>query len=127
MSLLETLVLVTNGYRPTQDYSRFVTWVNILNDPEFVSEIYSHEQYDVFGFLPDGVEFRYEDVVQTIMDLFNTDPKKIALLYTPCGAYFINKRVIPLNMRIESIDQLQDYIFSNGLRSIKAENDIFIL
>ena len=35
--MLETVVLVTNGYRPDQDYERMATWINILGSPEFIA------------------------------------------------------------------------------------------
>lgn len=125
MSVLETVVITTNGYRPTQTHSRLVTWINILDDPEFTSEIYSHPEYDIFGFLPNGIEFSNDEIVSRIVNLFNQEDSKIALIYADCGAYFINKRIVPIDMKIESIEQLNKFIFDNELRSIKTENNIF--
>ena len=123
--MLETVVLVTDGSRPDQDYERMATWINILGSPEFIATLYEYPEYDVFGVLPNGVEFASEEALSRIVGLFNQERDKIALIYANCGAYFINKRIIPTDMKIESLDQLNEFIFANGLRSIKIENNIF--
>ena len=123
--MLETVVLTTDGYRPTQTHERLATWINILGDPKFVSDIYTRPEYDVFGVLPSGLEFASEEALSRIVGLFNQERDKIALIYANCGAYFINKRIVPPDMEIESLDHLNEFIFANGLRSIKIENNIF--
>ena len=111
MSQLETVILVSeNLKKPKQSHEKLETWFNIYNDPLFLSEIYARKDSHVFGFIPNGFSFANENVIENILNLFNSDVARIAFVMPDINKktipYFINKNIVPKDFIIESLDGL---------------------
>tara|TARA_R110002020_G_scaffold55309_2_gene153602 strand:+ start:24912 stop:25310 length:399 start_codon:yes stop_codon:yes gene_type:complete len=131
MSELSSVILVSEEWRkPKQKHKRLKVWYNIYESPSYPSEIYSNEDCDIFGFIPRGFNFAHENVITNLVNLFNTNPTKIALVLpniqeaeTP---YFINKRVIPNDFVIKNLDSLLNLIMELDLIALQIEESVFI-
>lgn len=131
MSELSTIIIVSEEWKkPKQRHKNLKVWYNIYEDPSYPSEIYSTEDCDIFGFMPRGFRFAHENVISNLVNLFNTDPSKIAFVVpnmqeseTP---YFINKRIIPNDFVISSLDSLLNLIMELDLVALQVEESVFI-
>lgn len=132
MSELKNVGIVINSLKiPQQDYEHLITFFNLYNDSNKVTEVLNDDRFDLFGVLPKGFDFKDEKTIERIVNTFNESPEAIALVMFPSSLkqecpYFINKRILNIIKPIQNLSDMLSLIKEHGLEARQASEEVFI-